>query len=213
MKFASRQDAGRRLGQLLRKRGVSAEIVLGLPRGGVVVAAEVARELELPLDVLVVRKIGHPFHREFAVGALAEPDVLILDELPLSGIPVARSQLDKVIGEETARLREYRSRFRHFAAPSLKSKTVLLVDDGLATGATAEAAVLSARQQNARRIIVAAPVASTSAFEKLERAADDVVALVVDPYFAAVGQYYENFAQTTDDEVVALLSHVAPRSE
>jgi len=213
MKFASRQDAGRRLGKFLREHGISADIVLGLPRGGVVVAAEVARELKLPLDVLVVRKIGHPLHREFAVGALAEPDVFILDEMSLSGIPVARSLLEKVIVDETARLREYRSRFRRSAALSLQNKTVLLVDDGLATGATSEAAVLSARQQKALRIIVAAPVASTSAFEKMQRAADDVVVLEVDPYFAAVGQYYDDFSQTTDDEVVALLSHAAPQRE
>jgi predicted phosphoribosyltransferase len=121
--------------------------------------------------------------------------------------------LEKVVAEETARLREYRERFRHAAAPSLKDKTVLLVDDGLATGATAEAAVLSARRQNARLIIVAAPVASTSAFDKLRHAADQVVALVMDPDFAAVGQYYEKFEQTTDDEVVALLSHAASRIE
>ena len=213
MKFASRQDAGRRLGKFLREHGISADIVLGLPRGGVVVAAEVARELKLPLDVLVVRKIGHPLHREFAVGALAEPDVFILDEMSLSGIPVARSLLEKVIVDETARLREYRSRFRRSAALSLQNKTVLLVDDGLATGATSEAAVLSARQQKALRIIVAAPVASTSAFEKMQRAADDVVVLELDPYFAAVGQYYDDFSQTTDDEVVALLSHAAPQRE
>ena len=209
MRFASRQDAGCQLGQFLRNRGVSADIVLGLPRGGMVVAAVVARELRLPLAVLVVRKIGHPLQREFAIGALAEPDVLILDEMSLSGIPVARSQLDQVIAEETARLREYRSRFRCSAAPLLQDQTVLLVDDGLATGATAGAAVLSARQQKARRILVAAPVASLSAFEKLERAADDVVVMLVDPDFAAVGQYYEDFAQTTDAEVVALLSDAA----
>src|ERR1039457_6320344 len=147
MKFVSRQDAGRQLGQFLRERGMIADLVLGLPRGGVVVA-EVARELGLPLEVLVVRKIGHPGHRELAVGALAEPDVFILDEMTLSAAPVSRCQLDTVIAEETARLREYQSRFRPAGALSLKNKSVLLVDDGLATGATAEAAVLSARQQN-----------------------------------------------------------------
>ena len=213
MKFVSRQDAGRQLGQSLRERGMIADLVLGLPRGGMVVAAEVARELGLPLEVLVVRKIGHPGHRELAVGALAEPDVFILDEMTLSAAPVSRCQLDTVIAEETARLREYQSRFRPAGALSLKNKSVLLVDDGLATGATAEAAVLSARQQNARRIIVAAPVASTSAFEKLERSADEVVSLAVDPGFAAVGQYYENFAQTTDDEVIALLTGAWSRRE
>jgi len=213
MKFASRQDAGRRLGEFLRQRGVAADLVLGLPRGGVVVAAEVARALAIPLDILLVRKIGHPCHRELAVGALAEPDVFILDELTLAEAPVLRSELARVVQEETARLREYRARFRHSSPPSLMHKSVLLVDDGLATGATAEAAVLSAKRQLARRIIIAVPVASTSAFEKLQRAADDVVALVVDPVFGAVGQYYDDFAQTTDEEVIALLSHPAPPPE
>jgi len=209
MKFASRQDAGRRLGKYLRECGVTADLILGLPRGGVVVAAEVARELELPLDVLVVRKIGHPLQREFAVGALAEPDILIFDELSLSEIPVMRSQLEEVLAEETARLREYRTRFRHTASPSLNGKSVLLVDDGLATGATVEAAVVSAWRQKAKHVIVAVPVASTSAVKKLKSSADKVVALAVDSDFGAVGQYYENFTQTSDDEVVALLSCAA----
>ena len=205
MRFASRQDAGRRLGQHLDEQNVDVDLVLGLPRGGVVVAAEVARLLRCPLDVLVVRKIGHPMHREFAVGALAEPDVVIFDEASLSEISMARSQLDKVVAEEIVRLREYRQRFHRSDAPALRDKTVLLVDDGLATGATAEAAVLSARQQSARRIIVAAPVASTNAVERLRRVADDVLTLDVDPDFAAVGQYYDEFSQTSDEEVIALL--------
>ena len=164
-----------------------------------------ARLLQRPLDVLVVRKIGHPMHREFAVGALAEPDVVIFDEASLSKIPVARSRLDKVVAEETVRLREYCQRFHRSNAPVLRDKIVLLVDDGLATGATAEAAVLSAKQQSSRRIIVAVPVASTNAVERLRRVADDVLALVVDPDFAAVGQYYDEFSQTSDEEVIALL--------
>jgi predicted phosphoribosyltransferase len=209
MRFASRQDAGRRLGQLLKKQGVDVDLVLGLPRGGVVVAAEVARLLQRPLDVLVVRKIGHPMHREFAVGALAEPDVVIFDKASLSEIPVVRSQLDGVVAEEMARLREYRQRFHLSDAPVLHNKIVLLVDDGLATGATAEAAVLSARQQSASRIIVAAPVASRNAVKRLRRVADDVLALDVDPDFAAVGQYYDEFSQTSDEEVIALLRDAA----
>ena len=212
MRFASRQDAGRQLGQHLKKQNVDVDLVLGLPRGGVVVAAEVARLLKCPLDVLVVRKIGHPMHREFAVGALAEPDVVIFDKTSLSKIPVARSQLDGVVAEEIARLREYCQRFHHSDAPTLRNKIVLLVDDGLATGATAEAAVLSARKQDVRRIIVAAPVASKNAVERLRHVADDVLALVVDPDFAAVGQYYDEFSQTSDEEVIALLRDAA-RSE
>jgi putative phosphoribosyl transferase len=210
MRFASRHDAGRQLGEFLLERGVSAGLVLGLPRGGVAVAAEVARIMRLPLDVLIVRKIGHPFQRELAVGALAEPDVFILDDSVLADSPVARFQLDKVIEEETARLREYRSRFSQAEPPSLKDKSILLVDDGLATGATAEASVMSAVQQGAERITVAAPVASSSAIEKLKRSADQVVALFVDPAFEAVCQYYDHFDQTTEDEVIALLAGNRP---
>ncbi len=213
MKFASRQDAGRRLGELLRKQNVQADLVLGLPRGGVVVAAEVARLLERPLEVLVVRKIGHPRHREFAVGALAEAGVVIFDESSLSEIPVARSELDEVVAEETARLQSYCRQFRLAGAPVLDGKTVLLVDDGLATGATAEAAVLSAERQRARRVIVATPVASTRAVERLARVADGVVALVTDPDFVAVGQYYRKFLATSDAEVLVLLSKEASRGQ
>lgn len=205
MLFASRQDAGRQLGEFLRKNEISADEVLGLPRGGVVVAAGVAQALQRPLDVLIVRKIGHPWQREFAVGALAEPDVVIFDESFKWKSPVARAELDAVVAEEKERLREYRSQFHRSVAPALEGKMVLLVDDGLATGATAEAAVVSARQQKARRVIMAAPVASTHAVKRLRRMADDVLVLFEDPDFEAVGQYYAKFSQTTDAEVMALL--------
>jgi putative phosphoribosyl transferase len=205
MTFASREEAGQRLGQFLRGEGVEVALVLGLPRGGVVVAAAVAHALARPLDVLVVRKIGHPWYREFAVGALAEPDVVILDEHSLGRNPVARNQLDAVIAEETQRLREYSAKFHRIGMPELNGKSVLLVDDGLATGATTEAAVLSVRKRNAGRIAVAVPVASPSALERVARVADDVKALVVDEDFEAVGQYYQEFSQTTDEEVLALL--------
>lgn len=205
MMFASRKDAGQRLGRLLRDKGVAAELVLGLPRGGVVVAAEVAALLRQPLDVLVVRKIGHPWHREFAVGALAEPDVVILDEDSLWRNPVNHSQLDRVIAEETQRLRDYQARFHRTLRRELSGKRVVLVDDGLATGATMEAAVKSAQKQGAANVVVAVPVASTNAVERLEGVAGSVLALCVDPDFQAVGQYYVEFEQTGDDEVLALL--------
>jgi putative phosphoribosyl transferase len=211
MRFASRQDAGRQLGQYLRQQGVEVDLVLGLPRGGVVVAAEVARRLERPLDVLVVRKIGHPWHREFAVGALAEPDVVIFDRATLAEVPAPRTQLDKVVAEEIARLREYCFHFHGSHSPVLQDKSVLLVDDGLATGATAEAAVLSAKRQGARRTTMAAPVASTGAVERLRRVADELVTLFTDSGFEAVGQYYDEFSQTNDEEVLALLHAAALR--
>lgn len=203
--FASRQDAGRQLGEFLRHRGISAAEVLGLPRGGVVVAAEVARTLQLPLDVLIVRKIGHPWQREFAVGALAEPDIVIFDESFKWKNPLARAELDRVVAEEKERLRAYGAEFHAAAARSLAGKSVLLVDDGLATGATAEAAVISAKQQKAERVIVTAPVASTHAVGRLRRVADEVAVLFADADFGAVGQYYDRFSQTSDAEVKALL--------
>jgi putative phosphoribosyl transferase len=203
--FASREEAGQKLGGRLKEQGVQAEVVVGLPRGGVVVAAAVARVMQLPLDVLVVRKVGHPWHREFAVGALAENDVVVFDEAVIGGNPVIRAALDEVVAEEQERLQSYQARFHGAASHGLAGKAVLIVDDGLATGATAEAAVLSARKQNARRIVVAVPVASTSAMTRLGRVADEVIALRVDPEFDAVGRYYEEFSQTTDEEVLGLL--------
>jgi putative phosphoribosyl transferase len=213
MRFASRQDAGRQLGQHLHQQELGVDLVLGLPRGGVVVAAEVARRLQRPLDVLVVRKIGHPWHREFAVGALAEPDIVLIDEATLLEVPAPRDQLDQVVAEEVARLREYRTHFHGSDSPTLQDKRVLIIDDGLATGATAEAAVRSAKRQGARQVTMAAPVASMSAVVRLQRVADKVVALVVDRGFEAVGQYYAEFSQTNDEEVIALLHAAALRRE
>jgi putative phosphoribosyl transferase len=203
--FASREDAGQRLGRYLEEQKVAADLVLGLPRGGVVVAAEVARVLHLPLEVLVVRKIGHPFHREFAVGALGEHGVIVLDDALAGPQSIIRAELDEIIAEEQERLRSYQARFHPGGPPSLAGKAVLLVDDGLATGATMQAAVLSVRKQKARRIIVAVPVASTSAVERLGCLADEVRVLWLDPDFDAVGRYYDAFPQTSDLEVLELL--------
>lgn len=203
--FASREDAGRQLGQELASRELEPDIVLGLPRGGVIVAAEVARTLDKPLGVLVVRKIGHPRHREFAVGAMAEGDVVLFDQAVLEETYVRQSELDEIIAEETERLRAYQSRFHQLGEQVLTGKSVVILDDGLATGATAEAAAISAKKQGAREVIIAVPVASPEAVHRLEKVADEVVALAVDPDFAAVGQYYDLFPQTTDEEVLALL--------
>jgi len=203
--FLSREDAGQKLARHLQKAKVEAEVVLGLPRGGVIVAAEVASLLHLPLDVIVVRKIGHPRHREFAVGALAEADVLLLDQEAIESSEVVEQELEEVIAEERERLHEYELKFERDAAVLLTGKQVCLVDDGLATGATAEAAVLSVRKRDATRVMVAIPVASTSGMERLERVADEVIALWVDPAFDAVGRFYEHFSQTTDEEVIQIL--------
>ena len=211
--FASREDAGVKLGRCLQDQGVRADLVLGLPRGGVVVAAAVAQILRLPLDVLIVRKIGHPRQREFAVGALAENGVIVLDEGVSGASAAVRAELEAIIQEEKDRLAGYQARFHPRGVPALTGKTILLVDDGLATGATTEAAVLSVRKQSARTIVVAAPVASTNAVERLARVADEVRVLCVDPDFNAVGRYYDVFAQTTDEEVLELLRAGAGRGD
>ena len=210
--FASREDAGLKLGRYLHERRVRVELVLGLPRGGVVVAAGVARSLQLPLDVLVVRKIGHPLQREFAVGALAENGVVVLDNRAVGSNPTIRTKLEEVVREEKERLRSYEARFHPKGAPDVIRKAVLIVDDGLATGATTEAAVLAARSGKASKIVVAAPVASTNAVDRLARVADEVRVLWVDPAFDAVGRYYDVFSQTTDEEVLRALSEERERA-
>lgn len=205
MTFSSRETAGRRLGEQLLGAGVRADLVLGLPRGGVVVAAEVARALNRPLDAIIVRKIGHPLQREYAVGALAEPDVFILDQGLMYRERGLRAKVEAIIAEETQRLVEYRVKFHLRPAPELRRRAVLIVDDGLATGATAEAAVLAARQRGAANVMVAAPVAATTAVERLKALADEVHVLLADPDFSAVGRYYLAFEPTPDATVLDLL--------
>jgi len=211
--FATREEAGRVLGRYLKARGVHADLVLGLPRGGVIVAAAVARELALPLDVLVVRKIGHPVQREYAVGAMAEPDIVCLDPGIMGADPALHHALKEIIQEERNRLWHYCATFHRGAPAGLRGKTVMLVDDGVATGATTEAAVISARKQGAARVIVATPVASDDAARRLSRSADEVIALHVDEAFDAVGSYYEVFDQTSDEEVLQALREVLQREE
>ena len=205
MSFASRQDAGQKLARHLLNEGVQVDVVVGLPRGGVVVAAEVAHVLHAPLDVLVVRKIGHPLHREFAVGALAENDVVLLNEHALGSNETTRAMASEVVREEQERLSQYKAKFHQDREIDFCEKSVLIVDDGLATGRTMEAAVMAARRKGAKEVMVAVPVASTTAIKRLERMTNAVFVLISDPGFEAVGAYYQSFSQTSDDEVIQLL--------
>ena len=205
MTFSSRQDAGRKLGHYLAGMGLNPDLILGLPRGGVVVAAEVARLLHRSLDVLLVRKVGHPRFPEFAVGAIAEDGALHLDEQALRENQVNPAELQKVIREEQDRLRHYREKWHPHGSPSLKDKVVLLIDDGIATGATVAAAILCAQKSSPKSVMVAAPVASSHAIHRLRSAVDRVEVLLADEHFNAVGHYYDDFPQTEDDEVLDLL--------
>jgi putative phosphoribosyl transferase len=206
MIFASRQDAGRRLAHRLLEQGITGDVAVGLPRGGVVVAAEISLALHIPLEVVVVRKIGHPMQREFAVGAISENGVHIIDEHSIGSYPGVRASLQSILAEEQQRLKEYQQQLHPYGQPDLRDKKILLVDDGLATGSTMEAAALAMHKAGASKIIIAVPVASTTAADRLRRVADEIFAVLIDPDFRAVGAYYESFDQTSTEEVLELLA-------
>lgn len=207
-RFADRPDAGRLLGVRLSVcRGDETIVVLGLPRGGAVVAYEVASLLKAPLDVVVVRKVGAPFQPELAMGALAEGGVTIrMGEVHL-GLHISEEEFSRAASNEESelerRVRQYRHRCR---ALDLVGRTVMVVDDGIATGATARAAVASVRARGAARVVMAVPVASAEAVEELARIVDNLVVLVTVHGPSSVGSYYERFEQTSDREVMECLS-------
>jgi putative phosphoribosyl transferase len=207
-RFANRQHAGRELARKLmhysHRQGV---IVLALPRGGVPVGAEVADQLGAPLDVFVVRKIGMPGHREYAVGAIASGGVEHLDRDRLRRHGVRDADIDAVVMEERRELERREREYRDgHAPPSLHGQTVILVDDGLATGSTMRAAVEAVRTLGPARVVVAAPVGAPATCQEFRQIADDVVCARTPEPFSAVGLWYDDFSQTSDAEVHALLS-------
>lgn len=208
MSFTDRADAGRRLGHRLRAT-LHAEpdvVVVGLPRGGVPVAFEVARALRAPLDILLVHKIGVPFQPELAMGAVGDGGYVVLDERTVRWAGVSSEDLAQAQNQELARLEARGAALRRGRAPlDLRGRTVVIVDDGAATGLTALAACHLARAADAGRVVVAVPVASREAVTALEAAADDVVALEVPSSFGAVGVWYQDFGQTSEAEVLDLL--------
>ena len=209
--FPDRVEAGRLLGVKLSKyAGRDDVIVLGLPRGGVPVAYEVARALRVPLDVFIVRKLGVPGFEELAVGAIASGGVRVLNEDVARALPNADEIIESVTAKETAELQRREQSYRDGRpAPELGGKTVILVDDGLATGATMRAAVKALRQRGAAKIVVAVPVGPPDTCREFEDEADEVVCASEPEFFQAVGQYYEDFSQTSDDEVRDLLTRAA----
>lgn len=208
MIFKNRQEAGKQLagGLSLYKDGKDT-VVLGIPRGGVVVAAAVAKELGAPLDIVVARKIGAPGHAELAIGAVDSTGQVFLNEELVARLGVGADYLEKVKKEEKREARRREEVFRAGRPPlSLTNKVVIVVDDGIATGATATAALRSVKAQNPRRLILAVPVAPPETVAALRGEVDELVVLAVPSDFAAVGHFYEAFPQVSDEEVVALLN-------
>lgn len=204
--FQNRIEAGRLLGQRLRELDLVDPVVLGLPRGGVPVAAEVAEVLDAPLDVIVIRKLGVPTHPEYAMGAIGEGDVRFVDWQVVSDAGVSATELAQVIAHESRELGRRANRFRTARSRiDISGRVVVIVDDGIATGSTVTAAIRVARDLGARRVIVAAPVAPPDTIELLSRIADHVVVLESPPSFHAVGQAYADFTPTGDDEVISIL--------
>ena len=207
MPFRDRREAGRRLAERLSGLRASSPLVLGLPRGGVPVAFEVANALGAPLDVLVVRKLGVPFQPELGMGAVGEDGVRVLNPDVLRQAGVTEAQLAAVEARERAEVEERAVRLRRGRpAIPLQGRTVVIVDDGLATGGTARAAVQVARARGADRVILAVPVAPPDTVAALRRDADDVVAVETPEPFFAIGGWYADFSPTSDDEVVELLA-------
>lgn len=208
MYFHDRTDAGKQLaGALSRYKSAPDAIVLALPRGGVPVAYEIAKALHLQLDLMLVRKLGVPGHEELAMGAIANGNIQVLNEDIVQGLNIPDSVIADVATEEHVELERRNKAYRHGAPPPhLDAHTVILVDDGCATGANMKAAVQAVVKQNAARIVVAVPVASESAYEMLRGIADEVVCLDVPEPFFGVGGFYYDFSQTSDAEVKMLLA-------
>lgn len=206
MKFADRREAGRELGQRLRMLALRSPVVLGLARGGVPVAAEVATALGAPLDVYVVRKIGSPGNPELALGAVAEGGTCVLNRELLRELEVSAEQLEAAVRRARREVAERTERYRgDRPALPVRGREVILVDDGLATGATAKAAVRDLRSHDVAKIVLAVPVGAAATVESLRFEADAVVCLRQPDPLYAVGVWYEQFEPTPDDEVQSLL--------
>jgi predicted phosphoribosyltransferase len=210
-RFRDRRDAGARLARRLAAYdGRPDVVVLALPRGGVPVASEVARALRAPLDVFLVRKLGVPFHRELAMGAIATGGVRVLNTAVVDALGIPTEAIEAIAREEEAELARREHAYRgDRGAPDVRGKIVILVDDGLATGATMRAAVMALRRLGPARVVVAVPTASPEACADMADVADEVVCAETPDPFLAVGAWYEDFSETSDDDVRRLLGEAA----
>lgn len=207
--FRDRRHAGELLaGPLAHYRSQDQTIVLGLPRGGVPVAAAVAHALALPLDALLVHKIGAPSEPELAVGAVAADGLLLLDEKTIERMHISRTALEHAIAREREELSRRQQLYREDRPPlALKGMTTILVDDGLATGYTMLAAIRAVRQRRPARVVVAVPVAATEILDRLRQEADEITCAEIPPQLEAVGQFYQDFRQISDKQVLQELQH------
>jgi putative phosphoribosyl transferase len=205
--FQDRTDAGRTLAKKLSHYADRKDIVvLGMPRGGVPVAFEIAQSLRVPLDVFLVRKLGVPGHEELAMGAIASGGIRVLNEVVIRSKRISEAVIDAVTARERIELDRRELAYRgHRAAPIVREKTVILVDDGIATGSTMLAAVAALKQQQPVRIVVAAPVAPVESCDELQLVVDELIVIVRPGPFYSVGQSYEIFGQISDEEVQKLL--------
>jgi putative phosphoribosyl transferase len=209
--FADRIDAGIRLGRALGSYRGTQPLVLGIPRGGLPVAAEVAKALDGELDVIVARKLGSPISPELAVGAVTADGARYLNEEVIADLGVPDAYLDRVTQEKAAEARQREERFRR-GRPALDvaGRTVILVDDGLATGSTMVAAARSLRARHPAKLVIAVPVGPRETCERMEGEADEVVCLQMPEYFLAVGLHYIDFSQTEDEDVERILREAHP---
>jgi putative phosphoribosyl transferase len=209
--FADRRQAGSILAHQLRSyAGRSDVIVLGLPRGGVPVAFEVAQALDVPLDVFLVRKLGAPGHEELAMGAIASGDVVVINDEVVRALNIGNDEVSVEVASEREELARREIVYRNGRRPvDVGGKTVILIDDGLATGSTMHAAVIALRQKKPVKIVVAVPVGAASTCAEFREIADECVCAIAPEDFRAVGLWYDDFAQTSDDEVCDLLARAA----
>jgi putative phosphoribosyl transferase len=213
-RYRDRRDAGRHLADHVRRLDLHDPVVLALPRGGVPVAVEVAATLGAPLDVLLVRKVGAPDHREYGVGAVGEDGVLWLDDARIDALDLDRARIEATVAEERRRLDEYARTYRGARPPvEVAGRDVVVVDDGIATGSTTLTGVAMLRGRGAGRVVVAVPVGAGSGVRSLEEVADLVVCPRQVEGGFAVGSHYDDFAQLTHDEVLTLLAAATDRAD